>query len=69
MTFNQIGLILNFLGSIFIAFSFGVIETNARLVSTRNKPIETVSLKHPCLFRWGILFLIIGFLIMLLSTF
>jgi hypothetical protein len=69
MIYNQIGLIINFIGSIFIAISFGIVKTNVLLVDINNKSVKTVALKHPYLFRWGIIFVIIGFGLMFFSTF
>jgi len=69
MFLNKVGLTLNIIGSLCIAFSFGKNLAGACQVDKNNKKIFLASFLHPCLFKSGIALMIFGFLLMLIATF
>ena len=66
---NRLGLILNIIGSLFIAFSFGENLAEAHQVDKNNKKIFLASFLRPSLFGYGVALIIFGFLLMLIATF
>ena len=69
LNISRIGLVLNIIGSLFIAFSFGKNLADAHQTDKNNKKIFLASFLHPSLFRNGIVLIILGFLLMLIATF
>ena len=63
MIFSIIGLSLNFIGTILVAFSIKKGEVEA-WKDDSNKP-EYMTMHHQTIFRWGIGLLAFGFLIQL----
>jgi hypothetical protein len=59
------GLVLNLIGLILIAMSFGSI-TETPQADARGRRIYPASFLYPRFFQWGIMLLIIGFLIQIL---
>lgn len=65
---NIIGLCLNILGSIMIAFSFGKHPEEAYTENEKGEKTYMASFLYPKLFYWGIIFLGMGFLMQLLAV-
>ncbi len=52
MNLNQVGLILNILGSVLIAISVFPVKANAYVADTNNKPIKPLAINHRLLSLW-----------------
>ena len=63
----RIGLMLNFVGTIMMAFSIGKSTVGTEEVDDKGRHVSTASFRHPTLFRTGILVLSAGFMISLIS--
>ncbi len=61
------GLLLNLVGSILIAFSFGKNLGEAYQKDTKGRKIYLASFTSPLMFKWGIGLLILGFLVQILT--
>ncbi|WP_319524600.1 hypothetical protein [uncultured Desulfosarcina sp.] len=66
MTLNVAALTINFVGAVLIAFSAGELTVSRGLIVFYSGP-RALHLNHPNLFRMGIVLIIIGFLIQLIS--
>lgn len=66
MFINDLGLILNVLGTLFIAFAFGS-QKDDLIGNTdeKGKKLHFSYFKHPIIFIIGIILIILGFLIQL----
>jgi len=64
---HRFGLILNFLGTIMIALSFGKNLFEAHQIDDKGRKIYLASFLSPKLFKLGLLLLIIGFLLQIIS--
>jgi len=60
--YNQIGLSLTLIGSVFIALSVKKNRASAHTVNKKGREIYLAEISHPFAIKIGILFLIIGFL-------
>ena len=66
---NRAGLILNFLGSVLVAFSIGANLADAHQLDEKGRKVQLASFLHPLWFRLGLLLLAVGFIVQLVSTF
>jgi hypothetical protein len=62
MKFTQIGLILNILGSLFIAFSIGKSSGEGYCPDKKGNKTYLAAINYPCWFKVGISLLILGFI-------
>lgn len=60
---GKLGLILNILGTIMIALSFGKNLEDAHQVDKKGKKVYLASFIHPKLFMWGLAMIIVGFIL------
>lgn len=67
ISYYYLGLSLNIIGAILIAFAFGKNYDGAYQTNKKGKKKFLASFKHPGLFRVGILAIILGFLFMLFN--
>jgi hypothetical protein len=67
MTISKIGLILNLIGTIMLAFSFGKNLEEAHQEDEKGKKIYIASFLYPKCFYAGLILLSIGFLLQLLN--
>jgi len=63
----HLGLLMNFVGTLMMAFSFGKSTVGTEEVTDNGKVYSTASFKHPLLFKWGVILLSMGFLISLIA--
>ena len=63
----RFGLILNIVGSLFIAFSFGKSIVETEEFDDEGNKVSTASFRHPKLFIFGIILLIVGFIVSALT--
>jgi len=63
--FTKTGLILNLVGTIMLALSFGKNLADAHQLDEKGRKIYLVSFRHPKLFYCGIGLIILGFLLQL----
>ena len=61
LTLTKLGLLLNIVGTIMIAFSFGKNREDAHQVDEKERKIYLASFLRPKLFRWGVVIIIFGF--------
>jgi hypothetical protein len=66
---NSLGLLLNIIGTLLIAFAFGKNLEDANQTDKKGSKILLASFLHPCWFKWGIGILLNGFFLQLLSQF
>lgn len=59
---HKLGLVLNLVGTLLIAFSFGKNIADAYQTYKRKRKVYLASLLHPLLFKMGLIFVIAGFL-------
>jgi len=62
-----IGLILNFVGMVLIAISFGGTVEAAQQTDTQGRKIYLTALLHPRVFLFGLSILALGFLLQIIS--
>jgi len=67
LTQIKIGLLLNIAGTIMIALSFGKNLENAHQSDRKERKIYLASFLHPRLFYVGLILVIIGFILQLIS--
>jgi len=65
---SRSGLILNFIGSLLIAFSFGKNIADAHQEDSKGRRIYLASFLRPRMFKVGMLLLIIGFLLSIICN-
>ena len=63
----KFGLILNMVGTIMVAISFGKNLENAYQYDKKDREIYLASFLHPKLFRCGLILIIAGFFLQLIS--
>jgi len=61
--YPYLGLILNFVGTLLIAFSFGKNIGDAHQDDSKGRPVYLASFLYPRMFRIGMVLLILGFLV------
>jgi hypothetical protein len=66
---NQLGLVLNIVGSLLIAISIGKNPANANIQTAGAKKVYLASFNHPTLFRVGFYLLVFGFILIFISSF
>jgi len=63
----KMGLVLNILGTVMIALSFGKNLRDAHQLDEKRRKIYLASLLHPKLFNWGLAIIILGFILQLVA--
>ena len=63
----RIGLILNLIGTIMVACSFGKNPEDAHSTDQKGRPVYLASYLYPRLFRFGLAIMAIGFLLQLIA--
>ncbi len=63
LTFTKWGLLLNIVGTIMIAVSFGKNLADAHQHDEKGRKVYLASYLHPKLFKWGLGTIIFGFLL------
>jgi hypothetical protein len=64
-----IGLILNFIAAILIAFSIGKCPSEVYQDDEKGRKIHLAAMTHPLVFKFGIILLILGFFLQFVSVF
>jgi len=59
----KMGLILNILGTVMIALSFGKNRADANQPDEKGRKEYLASFLHPKLFKWGLAIIILGFIL------
>ena len=67
LTCNRLGLLLNLVGTIMIAFSFGGNLGDAHQLDDKGRKVYLASYLHPKWFRWGLVIIIVGFVLQLVG--
>lgn len=67
LTCDRVGLLLNFVGTVLLAFSFGRNLEGAYQRDTNGRKVELASFTHPRRFRVGVALVAFGFLVQLLT--
>ncbi len=67
LTLAKIGLFLNILGTLMVAFSFGRNLAEAHQINEKGRKIYLASYLHPILFKLGLFLIIIGFVLQILD--
>ena len=62
-----LGLVLNVLGTIMIALSFGKNLANAHQLDEKGRKVYLASFLHPKLFRWGLVVIVVGFVLQFIA--
>ena len=63
LTLARFGLLLNAVGTVMIAFSFGRNLEEAHQLDKRGQRVYLASFRHPKLFYWGLGFIFLGFVL------
>jgi hypothetical protein len=63
LTSAKVGLILNIVGTVMIAFSFGKNLADAHQLDDRGRKVYLASFLHPRLFKWGLAIIVLGFIL------
>lgn len=67
LTLGRLGLMLNIVGTLMIAFSFGRNLEDAHQIDNQGREIYLASFLYPGLFRIGIAMIVLGFLFQLMA--
>lgn len=67
ITLERFGLILNLVGTILVAFSFGKTVIDAYQEDENGNRSDLAAFRHPALFRLGIVSIYLGFTILFFS--
>ncbi len=67
MEISKIGLVLNIIGTLMIAFSFGKNLADAYQLDKKGRKIYLASFLYPKLFNWGLILIILGFILQLMA--
>lgn len=62
---TKIGPVLNLVGTLMIAFSFGKNLADAYQMDRKGRKIFLASFLYPKLFKWGLVLIIFGFILQL----
>jgi hypothetical protein len=62
-TLTRLGLLLNIVGTIMIAYSFGKNPEDANQPDKKGRKVYLASYLHPKLFKWGLGIVILGFVL------
>lgn len=68
ITLNQIGLILNLIGTLLMAFAIGEFKGGWTKHEKTNKDIYLALFKHPVLMKIGVILFVTGFVFSFAST-
>jgi hypothetical protein len=63
LTLSKVGLILNIVGTLMIAFSFGKNLEEAHQIDGRRRKVYLASFLHPKLFKLGLAIIVLGFIL------
>jgi hypothetical protein len=63
--FTKTGLVLNIVGTLILALSFGKKPADVHQLDEKRRKIYLVSFRYPQLFYWGIGLIILGFILQL----
>ena len=63
----KIGLVLNIIGTLIVALSFGKNLEEAHQLDEKGRKIHLASFLHPTLFYWGLAIIIIGFILQVMA--
>ena len=63
----KLGLVLNFVGTMMVCISIGKNRENTNQPDAKGNPVYLASVLHPCLFRWGLIIIALGFLLQLMA--
>lgn len=64
---GRLGLALNILGTIMIALSFGKNLADAHQLDENRRKVYLASFLHPRLFRWGLVIIVVGFILQFIA--
>lgn len=64
---ERLGLVLNILGTIMIALSFGKNPDNANRLDEKGRKVYLASFLHPKLFMWGLVVIVVGFVLQFIA--
>lgn len=67
MFLAKIGLVLNIVGTLIVALSFGKNLAEAHQLDNKGRKIYLASFLHPKLFYWGLAIIIIGFILQVIA--
>ena len=67
MFLAKIGLVLNIIGTLIVALSFGKNLEEANQLDKKGRKIYLASFLHPKLFYWGLAIIIIGFILQVMA--
>lgn len=67
MFLAKIGLVLNIVGTLIVALSFGKNLEDAHQFDNKGRKIYLASFLHPKLFYWGLAIIIIGFILQVMA--
>lgn len=65
---NQIGIVLNIIGTLLVAFSFGKPPSTAEQWDKKGRKVSLAAFLYPKWFTIGIILLVMGFISMFVST-
>ena len=63
LTLARLGLFLNVVGTVMIAFSFGKNIEDAHQLDKKRRKVYLASFLYPRLFNWGLIIIIFGFVL------
>lgn len=63
LTLARVGLVLNIVGTVMIAFSFGKNLADAHQLNEKRPRVYLASFLYPKLFKWGLVIIILGFIL------
>ncbi len=64
---SKLGLCLNFVGPVMAAYSLGENLEEAHQMDSKGRKIYLASLLYPKFFRWGLIFIGLGFLLQIIN--
>jgi hypothetical protein len=67
LTLSRVGLVLNIVGTLMIALSFGKNLEDAHQIDGKRGKIYLSSLLHPKVFKFGLAIIIFGFILQLVA--
>ena len=67
LTLARLGLFLNVIGTVMIAFSFGRNLEEAHQWDRKGRKVYLGSFLHPKLFTWGLVLIILGFVLQFIA--
>jgi len=64
---GRLGLALNIFGTIMIALSFGKNLADAHQLDEKGRKVYLASFLHPRLFMWGLVIIVVGFILQFIA--